>query len=61
MRYESDVGSDREFFFYSNGRELVRRARNARGPSYLEYKITELVASNYYLVMTGIALRDSES
>ena len=29
VRYERDVGSDREFSYDSNGRELVRRVRNA--------------------------------
>ena len=31
----------------SNGREMVKRQRNARGPSYPPYQIGEPVAGNY--------------
>jgi hypothetical protein len=38
------------FYTDSNGREMVQRVFNARGPSYPPLDINEPIAGNYYPV-----------
>ena len=43
LAYQKELCADTD----SNGREMVKRQRNARGPSYPPYQIGEPVAGNY--------------
>jgi hypothetical protein len=47
LKLNSDIASTGTFYTDSNGREMVKRQRNARGPSYPPYVIGEPVAGNY--------------
>ena len=59
LKYASDLASAGTFFTDSNGKEMVERVRDARGPSYPHpYNISEPVAGNYYPVNALIALDD---
>ncbi|KAH8073785.1 hypothetical protein JL720_10856 [Aureococcus anophagefferens] len=49
LKYASDLESAETFYTDSNGKEMVKRVRDARGPSYPHpYNISEPVAGNYY-------------
>ena len=49
VKYETDIKSDGIFYTDSNGREMIKRVYNKRGPSYSPvYNISEEVAGNYY-------------
>lgn len=49
MRYDSSIASDATFYSDSNGREMVERVFNKRGPTYPEpYLVSEPVSGNYY-------------
>merc|ERR1712217_338348 len=59
MGYKSGLASAGTFYVDANGREMVKRQFNARGPSYPELQGNEPVAGNYYPVNTIIALEDN--
>ena len=59
VKYASSIKSSGTFYTDSNGRELVKRQYNARGPSYPPLVINEPVAGNYYPVNNMIAIEDS--
>jgi alpha-mannosidase len=62
VRYTSDIKSDSTFYTDSNGKEMVKRVYNKRGPSYPHpYNISEPVAGNYYPVNAMIALDDGKA
>ena len=53
VKYASGLESGGKWTTDSNGKEMVPRARDARGPTYPHpYKISEPVAGNYYPVST---------
>lgn len=58
MMYQSGLKSDSKFYTDSNGREMLKRVRNERGPSYPPLNVSEPVAGNYYPVNAMIALDD---
>lgn len=58
MRYQSDVKNNGAFHTDANGREMVSRKTNGRGPSYPAYQVNEPVAGNYYPVNSMITLDD---
>jgi len=59
VRYNSGVASKSTFYTDSNGKEMVKRVYNKRGPSYPSvYKISEPVAGNYYPVNAMLSLDD---
>ena len=61
LKLNSDIASHGTFFTDSNGREMVKRQRNARGPSYPPYVIGEPVAGNYYPVNSMMSLDDGKT
>ena len=61
VRYSSGLKSKGTWYTDSNGKEMVRRAYNKRGPSYPQpYNISEPVAGNYYPVNAMMSLDDGE-
>ena len=58
VRYNSGLESKGTFYTDSNGREMVKRVYNARGPSYPTLNVTEPVAGNYYPVNAMMSLDD---
>ena len=46
LRYKSGLKSEGAFYTDSNGREMVRRDYNQRGPSYPVLDVNEPVAGN---------------
>jgi alpha-mannosidase len=58
MMYQSGIKSESKFYTDSNGREMLKRVRNKRGPSYPPLNVSEPVAGNYYPVNAMIALDD---
>jgi len=61
VRYASGLKSSGVWHTDSNGKEMVRREYNRRGPSYPHmYNISEPVAGNYYPVNAIISLDDGE-
>jgi hypothetical protein len=58
MRYSSGLKSKGTFYTDSNGREMVKRVYNKRGPSYPPLNVTEPVAGNYYPINSMISLDD---
>ncbi|KAJ1454800.1 galactose mutarotase-like domain-containing protein [Pelagophyceae sp. CCMP2097] len=59
LKYSSGLKSEKVFYTDSNGKEMVRRKRDARGPSYPQpYNFSEPVAANYYPVNALIAVDD---
>jgi len=62
IRYQSGIKSDSTFYTDSNGKEMVKRVYNKRGPSYpIPYNISEPVAGNYYPVNAMITLDDGKA
>lgn len=61
LQVNSAIRSRSTFYTDSNGREMVKRVRNARGPSYPKYVIGEPVAGNYYPVNSMISLDDGKT
>ena len=61
LQINSALVSNGTFYTDSNGREMVLRRRNARGPSYPPYVVGEPVAGNYYPVNSMISLDDGET
>jgi alpha-mannosidase len=60
IKYKSGLDSKGVFYTDSNGREMVKRVYNQRGPSYPPLTVNEPVAGNYYPVNTMIAVQDTE-
>merc|ERR1719424_607894 len=58
MRYSSGLKSKGTFYTDSNGREMVKRVYNERGPSYPPLNVTEPIAGNYYPINSMISLDD---
>lgn len=59
LRYNSSLASEGRFFTDSNGREMIERRYNRRGPAYPDpYPVSEPVAGNYYPVNMLMALED---
>jgi hypothetical protein len=58
MKYESGIKSNKVFYTDSNGREMMKRIRDGRGPSYPPLIVNEPVAGNYYPVNSMISLDD---
>jgi alpha-mannosidase len=61
MKYSTDLNSGGVFYTDSNGREMMPRKTNARGPSYPPLVVHEPVAGNYYPVNSMISLDDGKS
>jgi alpha-mannosidase len=59
VKYSSSLQSKGVFYTDSNGKELLKREYNKRGPSYpTPYNISEEVAGNYYPVNALMTLDD---
>jgi alpha-mannosidase len=59
VKYSSGLASKETFYTDSNGKEMVKRVYNKRGPTYPNpYKISEPVAGNYYPVNALMSLDD---
>ena len=58
LKFTSGLKSSGTFYTDSNGREMVKRVRDARGPSYPPLVVNEPVAGNYYPVNSMISLDD---
>jgi len=58
VKYKSGLSTAGTFWVDANGREMVKRQYNARGPSYPALQVNEPVAGNYYPVNTMIAVQD---
>merc|ERR1712072_861160 len=54
--YQSGIKSESKFYTDSNGREMLKRVRNKRGPSYPPLVVSEPVAGNYYPVNAMISI-----
>jgi hypothetical protein len=61
LKFATAVQSKGTFYTDSNGREMVKRIRNGRGPSYPPLVSNEPVAQNYYPVNSMIALDDGRN
>ena len=61
VKYSTGVASERTFYTDSNGREMIKRVRDARGPSYPPLVVSEPIAGNYYPVNAMIAVEDAKS
>jgi len=62
IRYNTGLKSQGVFHTDSNGREMVKRIRNGRGPSYPQpLNISEPIAGNYYPVNAMIGLEDKSA
>jgi alpha-mannosidase len=60
VKFSSGLASKGTFYTDSNGREMLKRQRDARGPSYPPFVINEPVAENYYPVNSMISLDDGK-
>jgi hypothetical protein len=60
MMYQTELESTKKFYTDSNGREMLKRVRDERGPSYPKLNVSEPVAGNYYPVNAMIALDDGK-
>ncbi len=61
VRYSTSLKTKGVFYTDANGRELVRREINKRGPSYPPFNISEPVAGNYYPVNAMLSLEDKKA
>ena len=61
VKYKTDIGSHGLFYTDANGREMVQREYNVRGPSYPTLKVSEPVAGNYYPINSMIAIQDDKN
>ena len=61
LQFNSQLRSGGTFFTDSNGREMIKRQRNARGPSYPPYQTFEPIAANYYPVNSLMSLDDGKT
>jgi alpha-mannosidase len=61
VRYTSGIQSGQTWYTDSNGKEMVKRVYNKRGPTYPSvYNISEPVAGNYYPVNALMSLDDGK-
>jgi len=61
VKYSSGLQSEGTWYTDSNGKEMVKRVYNKRGPTYPKpYKISEPVAGNYYPVNALMSLDDGK-
>jgi len=59
LRYNTSLNTNRTWYTDSNGREMVQRQYNLRGPSYPNpYPISEPTAGNYYPVNALMGIED---
>ena len=59
VKYQSALASNGTWYTDSNGKEMVQRKYNLRGPSYPKpYRISEPIAGNYYPVNAMMTLDD---
>jgi alpha-mannosidase len=62
VKYTSGIKSEGTWYTDSNGKEMVKRLYNKRGPSYpAPYNISEPVAGNYYPVNAMMSLDDGKN
>ena len=61
VKYSTNLNSGGVFYTDSNGREMMPRKTNARGPSYPPLEMHEPVAGNYYPVNSMISLDDGKT
>ena len=61
VKFASGLASDGVYYTDSNGREMLKRKRDARGPSYPPLVINEPVAENYYPVNSMISVDDGKN
>ena len=61
FRYSTGMNTGGTFYTDANGREMVKRQFNARGPSYPTLAVNEPVAGNYYPVNGMISVQDQEN
>lgn len=62
LRYNTTMKTKGQAYMDSNGREMVQRGFNERGPAYpAHYNISEPVAGNYYPVNVLIGMEDKEA
>ena len=62
VRYNTSLDTQHTFSHDSNGREMITRVTNKRGPAYPDpYQISEPVAGNYYPVNSNMRLKVGES
>ena len=59
FRYSTGMNTGGTFYTDANGREMVKRQFNARGPSYPTLAVNEPVAGNYYPVNGMISVQDA--
>eukprot|EP01059_Diplonema_ambulator_P005004 TRINITY_DN14746_c0_g1_i1.p1 TRINITY_DN14746_c0_g1~~TRINITY_DN14746_c0_g1_i1.p1 ORF type:complete len:1132 (+),score=491.47 TRINITY_DN14746_c0_g1_i1:52-3396(+) len=60
VKYSTGMATEGVFYTDSNGREMVRRQFNKRGPSYPPLVVNEPVAGNYYPVNAMISVQDAQ-
>jgi len=60
LKFSTGIESASTFYTDSNGREMVKRVRDGRGPSYPPLVVNEPVAENYYPVNSMISLDDTK-
>jgi len=59
LKYASGLSASNTWYTDSNGKEMLKRVYNARGPTYPHvYNISEPVAGNYYPVNAMMSLDD---
>jgi hypothetical protein len=61
LKFNSALASNGTWHADANGREMVKRQRDKRGPSYPPYVVGEPVAANYVPVNSMIALDDGKT
>lgn len=61
MKFTSGLASKGTYYTDSNGREMVKRVRDQRGPSYPPLVVSEPVAGNYYPVNSMLSLDDGKA
>jgi hypothetical protein len=61
LKFNSALASNGTWFADANGREMVKRQRDKRGPSYPPFVVGEPVAANYVPVNSMIALDDGKT
>jgi len=59
VQYSSGLNTDKTFYVDANGREMIKRVVDKRGPSYPPLNVSEPVAGNYYPVNAMIAVEDT--
>ncbi|KAJ8607976.1 hypothetical protein CTAYLR_008233 [Chrysophaeum taylorii] len=61
LKYASSLATNDTYYTDSNGREMVKRVKNKRGPSYPDpYNISEPVAGNFYPITQLASIDDGD-